>query len=102
MAVFAREAFLKGTLFRMGTEAGILDRDRLCQVSVKWILSHPQITSVVVGIDTPEQLACQIDGLSDGELRDADLDLLQKLRKTPTYESFHAGRTKDFLDPKTS
>ncbi len=63
MGVFAREAFLKGGLFRIGEEAGIADRNRLAQFSVKWILSHPQITSVVVGIDTPAQLECQLEAL---------------------------------------
>ncbi len=96
MGVFAREAFLKGALFRMGAEAGITDRNRLAQVSVKWIWSHPQVTSVVIGIDAPEQLACQMEALRQPELTDADEELLQTLRATPTFQNVSAERRKSF------
>ena len=97
MSVFAREAFLKGQLFRMGEEAGITDPDRLAQVSVRWILSHSEVTSVVVGIDTPKQLDCQLEALRRPEFTDADQELLQTLEATPTFQQRHAQCLNDFF-----
>ena len=56
MAVFAREAFMKGTLFRMGEEVGLSNKNQLAQLALKWVLAQPEVTAVMVGVETPEQL----------------------------------------------
>jgi aryl-alcohol dehydrogenase-like predicted oxidoreductase len=88
MAVHAREAFMKGALFKMGKEAGIADQDRLAQVALKWVLSHPGVTTVVVGAGTPEQLANAVAVLDDPVLDDREQEIIQRVMATSTYRSY--------------
>jgi aryl-alcohol dehydrogenase-like predicted oxidoreductase len=88
MAVHAREAFMKGALFRMGEEAGIADRNQLARVALKWVLSHPEVTTVVVGAGTPEQLANSVAVLDDLALADDEQEIVERVKATATYQSY--------------
>ena len=96
MGVFCREAFMKGGLFRMGQEAGIEDTDRLARAALKWILSHKEVTTVVVGVDNPGELASSLAVVDDVELGREDNDILDLVRKTPSYAACHKDRWKNF------
>jgi aryl-alcohol dehydrogenase-like predicted oxidoreductase len=91
MAVIAREAFMKGALFRMGEEAGITDRDALARVALKWVLSQEQVTAVMVGAGTPEQLANSVSVLDAPALSDEEQAILEQVQRTSAYEDY-AGR----------
>ncbi|MGC9347600.1 MAG: aldo/keto reductase [Anaerolineae bacterium] len=88
MAVFTREAFMKGALFKMGEDVGLTDRNRLAKLALKWTLSVPEVTLVMVGVDTPKQLANNVAVLDDPQLSEEDYALLQQLKSSPTYQSF--------------
>lgn len=88
MAVHAREAFMKGALFRMGIEAGIADRNKLARIALKWVLSHSEVTTVVVGAGTPEQLANSVAVLDDLALTDDEQEIVERLKVISTYQSY--------------
>jgi aryl-alcohol dehydrogenase-like predicted oxidoreductase len=96
MAVNTREAFMKGALFKMGEEAGIADRDRLAQVALKWVLSHPQVTTVVVGADGPEQLADSVAVLDDPALAEDEREIIERVKATSTYQSYAQRKREQF------
>lgn len=96
MGVFCREAFMKGALFKMGREAGIEDTDRLARAALKWIFSHREVTTVVVGMDSPAHIAGSLKVLDDRELGVEDSEILDRIRKTPSYAACHKDRWKNF------
>jgi aryl-alcohol dehydrogenase-like predicted oxidoreductase len=96
MGVFAREAFMKGALFKMGMEAGITDRDRLARVALKWVLAHKAVTVVVVGADNPAQLANSVSVLEDIELDEQEQRTLEQLRETHAYQAYAGRKRKQF------
>ncbi len=52
------------------------------QVSLAWLLAQPAVTSVIVGVRTPDQLADNL-GVVALELTTADLDALQSVSAVP-------------------
>ena len=96
MGVVAREAFMKGALFKMGDEAGVTDRGMLARIALKWVLSHKQVTAVMVGVDTPEQLANNLRVLEGPELDDGEREVLEKLRASPTFMAYEGRKRKQF------
>ncbi len=95
LGVFCREAFMKGALFTMGGEAGFTDRKQLAQISLKWILAHQEVTTIVVGIDHPQQLADNLEALEQPTLTDDDRKVLDALKATRSYREYHDGRLKN-------
>ena len=98
MAVIAREAFLKGELFKMGAEAGLTDRARLAEVALRWLLAVPELNSVVVGAADPEQLARALDVVANLRARPEDASLLERLKTSPLFQSYAAQRRREFLE----
>ncbi|MBN1964179.1 MAG: aldo/keto reductase, partial [Anaerolineae bacterium] len=96
LAVFTREAFMKGALFKMGEEVGVTNRDRLARLALKWILSAPEVTLVMVGADTADQLARNIAVLEDPALNDEDMALLARIRTATLYQAYAAQRAADW------
>jgi aryl-alcohol dehydrogenase-like predicted oxidoreductase len=96
MGVLCREAFMKGALFKMGDEVGLADRNRLAQVALKWVLSHDAVTAVMVGVDTPEQLANNVQVLDDPALTADDLAIVEQLKMSPTYKDYAARKARQF------
>jgi len=96
MAVFAREAFMKGALFRMGEEAGIVDRNTLARMALKWVLSQEQVTAVMVGVDTPAQLASNVSVLDASEMTAEELSILERVRETTVYRDYAARKREQF------
>ncbi|MBT5536438.1 aldo/keto reductase, partial [Candidatus Poribacteria bacterium] len=100
MGVVTREAFLKGGLFRMGDEAGIVDWDALARAALKWNLSHLPVTSVLVGAKDVAQLRNAASVLDDPALSDEDERLLDQLRETDTYRSTKASKDERFVSSR--
>jgi aryl-alcohol dehydrogenase-like predicted oxidoreductase len=96
MGVFVREAFMKGALFKMGGEVGLSDHNRLAQAALKWVLSHDEVTLVMVGVDTPEQLANNAQILDDPVLSADDLALIEQLKTSPAYRDYAARKAQQF------
>ena len=96
MAVFAREAFMKGALFRMGEEVGLVNRSRLAQVALKWVLTQPEVTAIMVGVETPEQLENNLQVLDDLNLSDEEQDIIVRLKTSQTYTSYSQQKAQQF------
>ena len=96
MAVFAREAFMKGALFKMGEDVGLLDRNNLAQVALKWVLDQQEVTAVMVGVETPEQLENNLQVLDNLELSSEEQDIIAQLKTSPTYVTYAGQKAQQF------
>jgi len=97
MAVFARELFLKGVLFRMGEEAGLTDRSQLARLSLKWNLGVPEVTSSIIGVRDTGELENCLSVLADPVLTIEEGDRLEQLRQTSVYREYAESRRAKFL-----
>lgn len=67
MHVIAREAMLKGALFRIGSTIGLEDRGMLACVAMKWLgAQRPDI--IIVGAENTAQLKQNVRALADPEM----------------------------------
>jgi aryl-alcohol dehydrogenase-like predicted oxidoreductase len=98
MGVVGREAFMKGELFRMGAEVGLTDRSLLAQAALRWVLSLPELTCVVIGAAEPEYLASALAVVDDPQPRSEDTALLERLKTSPLFRTFEAQRRREFLE----
>lgn len=98
MGVIAREAFMKGELFKMAAEVGVEDRATLVRAALKWVMAVPEVTSVVVGVATPAHLRASLAALDDGPLTDDERALLQRVETAPLYGAYAAQRDREFLE----
>ena len=96
LAVISREVFQKGQLFKMGSEMGIEDRNVLSRVALKWNLSHPTVTTSLVGADHIEHLKKSLSVLDDPALSEEESEVLNKLRTAPTYIEYAQNRRARF------
>ncbi len=97
LGVFAREAFVKGRWFQIGQQAGITDRSRLAQVAIKWALSHQEVTTVVVGMDNPEQMESNLEVLKDTALNEEDQAILRQVQTTSLYQEVQNQKASSFM-----
>ncbi|MFC1715022.1 aldo/keto reductase [Candidatus Poribacteria bacterium] len=97
LGVFAREAFVKGRWFEIGQQAGITDRSRLAQVAIKWVLSHQEVTTVVVGMDNLEQMESNLEVLIDIALNGEDQAILRQMQTTPLYQEVQNQKASSFI-----
>jgi aryl-alcohol dehydrogenase-like predicted oxidoreductase len=98
MAVVAREAFMKGELFKMGAEVGLTDRARLAQASLRWLLAVPELTCVVVGAAGPAHVASALEVVADPEFGQQDAHILERLQTSALFQAFKAQRRREFLE----
>jgi predicted aldo/keto reductase-like oxidoreductase len=97
MAVFVREAFMKGHLFRMGEEVGVLDHSRLAQAALRWCLQFPEITTVVVGAANVEQLLSSLSVLDRPQLDSEDQALIGHVEQSPTFQAYAEKKHREFF-----
>jgi len=97
LGVITREVFLKGELYKMGEEAGIADRGRLSKVALKWNLSHPEVTTVLVGTNNPEHLLRNLETLESLEWTQEDRKILDRMKRTNRFKEFDDRKTKEFF-----
>jgi len=85
IGVVTRAVFMKGTLFEMAEQAGIDDFDRVARASIRWCLSHDAVTSVLVGVDTVEELEKNLEALISDGLTAQDRSVIEELRATEAF-----------------
>jgi len=96
MGVIAREAFMKGRLFAIAEEAGIEDRDAVAAAAVRWTLSRPGVTSLLIGAANPEQLRTSVAAAA--QAGDAgDESVIEAIRSTEQYRRFAEQKRDAFL-----
>ena len=96
MAVHVREAFGKGALFRLAADAGIMDRAAVARAAVRWILSHAEISTLVVGAGTSAELANAVRAANAPEPDADDRALLDRLRASPGFRDLATRKSRDF------
>jgi predicted aldo/keto reductase-like oxidoreductase len=97
LGVITREAFMKGQLFKMGRECGLTDRSRLAEIGIKWNLSHPAVTNVIVGTNNPDHLASNLKVIDNLELTDEDHRIMDLIKTSQTYKAYEETKTKEFF-----
>ena len=97
MTVIAREAFIKGALFRLGNKAGIAQPPLLARAALKWVLAQAHVDAVIVGADTAEQLQDNASVLDDATLIDSERAALARLAASEAFVTARTGKRADFL-----
>lgn len=98
MGVITREAFMKGEFFKMAEEAGYTDKTELAQLALKWNLSHPEATSVIVGTGNPDHLSKDLEILDDMELSEKENRIIREIKSTETYKQYEDEKLKEFFE----
>jgi predicted aldo/keto reductase-like oxidoreductase len=96
LPVISREAFMKGALFQMGEEVGIVNRRQLAAIGLKWNLSHEEVTIVVVGTNNPEHLKSNLEVLKDLKINDEELRIIEKIKTSELYRTYAEKKIKEF------
>ena len=97
LGVIAREAFMKGNLFKMAKEAGIENTADLAQAAMKWCFSHDEVTTVVYGTGNVEHLLHALRVVEDERLTEAEAALIERVKRTELFKTFEEGKTKEFF-----
>lgn len=98
MAVFVREAFMKGPLFRMGAEAGQTDRLALAQAALRWSLNAAEPTSLTIGTGNPDHLLDNLAVVENPIPTADDVAMIAAIEaKSPTFREFRQAKEKEFL-----
>jgi predicted aldo/keto reductase-like oxidoreductase len=97
MGVFAREAFMKGQLFRMAEGIQFDDSNRLAHAALRWTLAHDDITAVVYGTHKQSELLNALQVLKNLQFTEDDRSLLAQIEKSDAFKVFEAEKTKEFI-----
>jgi predicted aldo/keto reductase-like oxidoreductase len=97
LGIIAREAFMKGQLFKMAKDAGAVDNSKVASAALKWCLSHPEVTTVVYGTGNTEHLISALDVVENSSLSEAENDIIERIKKTATFESFEKEKKQAFF-----
>ena len=97
IAVFTREVFAKGELFKWGPEAGIADLNLLARAALKWLLAVPEVTTVVVGAGTAGELMESAGVMQDTAFKRDEKDALDAIVATSACQEYRSARRKEFL-----
>jgi aryl-alcohol dehydrogenase-like predicted oxidoreductase len=96
MGVVVREAFLKGILFRLGREAGIVDDALLARAAMKWLASRPGVDCVIIGADTAGHFRDNARAFAAPSLDDAESAVLNQLRAHPSFIALQKQKRDEF------
>ena len=97
MTVIVREAFMKGALFRLGSETGIAEPRLLARAALKWVLTQTHVDAVIVGADTAEQLQANAGVMDDAILTDRERSALERLGAGEAFSAVRTTKRADFL-----
>lgn len=97
LGVIAREAYMKGNLFRMAKEAGIENTGELAHAALKWCLAHEEVTTVVYGTGNVNHLLGAVHAVEDERMTEAETSLIGRIEKTELFRTFEEGKTKEFF-----
>lgn len=97
MGVFAREAFMKGELFRMAEEAGLPDTTGLAAAALRWVLGHDAVTTLTYGTGKPRNLLNALKVLKNATFTGEDAAILGKVRNTERFQRYESKKTREFF-----
>jgi len=96
LGVIAREAFLKGELFRIGRDAGVGDRRALARVAMKWALGQ-DVDTLIVGVDHAGELRDDVGVTQSPGLDAADRALLARIEDSASGRKYERRKRIEFL-----
>ena len=96
IAVFAREAYMKGELFHFAAEAGITDRSLVANAAMKWLLSFQEVTSLIYGTGKAKNLEGALKLLDNLEMSEEEKEIIEKIRKTQGFQAYEQRKTAEF------
>ena len=97
MGVFAREAFMKGALFRMAKDIGLADTARLADAALRWVLAHDAVTTLTYGTGKPRNLLNALRVLQNATFTEEDAAMLDRIRKSERFERYESQKTQEFF-----
>jgi len=97
LAVIAREAFMKGKLFKMAEEAGDIDKTTLARAALKWCLARDEVGTVVYGTGKAKNLISAAQAVDDVQLDEEEFALIAKIKATKMFREFEAQKSKEFV-----
>ena len=99
MAVFMREAFMKGALFTMAGEAGIEDRQAVAIAAIRWCLAQAHVTSLAIGTGNPDHLRANLAAINALALTEADRSLIERIKKkSASFSKYHRVKREEHLN----
>ena len=98
VGVIAREAFMKGELFHFAKEAGIEDKTTLAHAAMKWVLSHPEVVSLVYGSGKPHHVEDALQVAQNPAMTPEEAALIEKIRQTDGFHTYESNKTRQFFD----
>ena len=96
MGVIAREAFMKGQLFKMADQMAFTDRGRLAQIALKWVLRQSAVTTVVVGTNNPAHLETNLAVADNTVLSPSELAVIALMKKSKIYQAYEKSKQRAF------
>lgn len=97
MTVIAREAFIKGALFHLGSEAGIAEPRLLARAALKWAMNQPGVDAVIVGAGTARQLQDNASALDDLAFTGPERSALDGLASSEALRALRNAKRTAFL-----
>lgn len=88
MGVFAREAFMKGELFRMAEEVRFGDTAGLADAALRWVLAHDEVTTVTYGTGKPRNLLNALKVLKSATFTEEDGAILEQVKKSERFKGY--------------
>lgn len=95
MGVVAREAFMKGDLFKMAAQTGLGPNDDLAGAAMRWMFTHPSVDTVFYGTGKVNHLLAVAKSIATA-FTDADAALLDRVRQTEMFKKYEARRIEEF------
>lgn len=96
LGVIAREAYMKGSLFKMAEEAGVTDKRRLAQAALKWCLLREEVTTVIIGTGKVPHLLDTLEIVNDLHLSDEEEALIERIKLSQLYRTYEDAKLKEF------
>ena len=95
LGVIAREAFMKGDLFKMAKEAEMAETGPLAAAAIRWMFTCSDVDTVFYGTGKANHLLAVAKAL-EVPFGPADAALLDSIRKTEMFKKYESRRTEEF------
>jgi len=97
IAVFTREVYAKGELWKWGEEVGIRDRNLLSRGALKWLLAVPEVTTVVVGAGTSGEIKEAVGAMEAPKLTGDEKKAFEAVMATAACQRYRTAQRGQFL-----
>ena len=97
MGVFAREAFMKGVLFRMAEDIQFAETARPADAALRWVLAHDEVTTLTYGTGKPRNLLNALRVLKSATFTDEDAAILDKIKASERFKNYESQKTNEFF-----